>query len=51
MTSSTTPQAKKLAQTGDPVAFGGIVAGVAATAGAAICVARSLIKGELTEEE
>lgn len=51
VTSSTTPQAKKLAQTGDPVAFGGIVAGVAATAGAAICVARSLIKGELTEEE
>lgn len=51
VTSSTTPQAKKLAQTGDPVAIGGIVAGVAATAGAAICVARSLIKGELTEEE
>ena len=45
-----TPQTKKLAQTGDPVAIGGIIAGVAATAGATICVARSLIKGELSEE-
>ena len=51
VTSTPTPQAKKLARTGDPVAIGGIVVGVAATAGAAICVARSLIKGELTGEE
>ena len=51
VTSTPTPQAKKLARTGDPVAIGGIVVGVAATAGAAICVARSLIKGELSEEE
>ncbi|WP_233789248.1 metallophosphoesterase [Eggerthella lenta] len=51
VSSTQTPQTKKLAQTGDPVAIGGIIAGVAATAGATICVARSLIKGELSEEE
>lgn len=51
VSSTPTPQATKLAQTGDPVAIGGVIAGVAATAGAAICVARSLIKGELSEEE
>ncbi|OUO86323.1 metallophosphoesterase [Gordonibacter sp. An232A] len=50
-TQQPTQQTKKLAQTGDPVTIGGIVAGVAATAGAAICVARSFIKGEFSEDE
>ena len=41
----------KLAKTGDGIEAGGALVGLMATAGAAICVARSFLKGEFSEEE
>ena len=41
----------RLAKTGDGIEAGGALVGLMATAGAAICVARSFWKGEFSEEE
>ncbi|MBX9035154.1 LamG-like jellyroll fold domain-containing protein [Gordonibacter massiliensis (ex Traore et al. 2017)] len=41
----------KLAKTGDPLDFGGALVGMAAAAGAAVCVARGFLNGEFRDED